>query len=135
MVCARQNRLPLEGKLSRKLLAVYETEGLLLRLVAVLFYNPSEFYFVKPTSPFRGGKNTSWWNPSVSAAPTYKNSSNLWSRELHLGSSTQNKTARWTFSFGQLLHNILSSLSHKGRSLRCFFRKFSLPRASVMAHS
>ncbi|MBP3322664.1 MAG: hypothetical protein J6M16_00560, partial [Clostridia bacterium] len=48
---------PLQGGLSRKLLAVYETEGLLLRLVVVLFYNPSEFYFVKPTSPCRGGEN------------------------------------------------------------------------------
>ena len=26
-------------------------------MVVVLFYNPSEFYFVKPTSPCRGGEN------------------------------------------------------------------------------
>ena len=32
---------PLQGELSRKLLAVYETEGLLLRLVVELFHNPS----------------------------------------------------------------------------------------------
>ncbi|MBP3323407.1 MAG: hypothetical protein J6M16_04360 [Clostridia bacterium] len=49
---------PLQGELSRKLLAVYETEGLLLRLVVVLFYNPSEFYYVKPTSPYTGEART-----------------------------------------------------------------------------
>ena len=42
---------PLQGELSRKLLAVYETEGLLLRLVVVLFYNPSVIFFENATSP------------------------------------------------------------------------------------
>ncbi|MBP3323006.1 MAG: hypothetical protein J6M16_02315, partial [Clostridia bacterium] len=49
---------PLQGELSRKLLAVYETEGLLLRLVVVLFYNPSVIFFENATSPCRGGENT-----------------------------------------------------------------------------
>ena len=48
---------PLQGELSRKLLAVYETEGLLLRLVDVLFYNPSVIFFENATSPFRGAEN------------------------------------------------------------------------------
>ena len=43
-------------ELSRKLLAVYETEGLLLRLVVVLFYNPSVIFFENATSPCRGGE-------------------------------------------------------------------------------
>ena len=55
---------PLQGELSRKLLAVYETEGLLLRLVVVLFYNPSVIFFENATSPCRGGENTMERAPS-----------------------------------------------------------------------
>ena len=49
---------PLQGEVSRKPLAVYETEGLLLRLVVVLFYNPSVIFFENATSPYTGEART-----------------------------------------------------------------------------
>ena len=45
----------------------YVTEGLLLRLVVVLFINPSVIFFENATSPCRGGElPVVRYNPSVS---------------------------------------------------------------------
>ncbi|MBP3323839.1 MAG: hypothetical protein J6M16_06570, partial [Clostridia bacterium] len=64
------NSAPLQGELSRKLLAVYETEGLLLRLVVVLFYNPSVIFFENATSPCRGGENRAGDCATTPSLPT-----------------------------------------------------------------
>ena len=53
------SRLPCKGSwiLKSVLSAFQKTEGLLLKLVVVLFYNPSVIFFENATSPCRGGEN------------------------------------------------------------------------------